>query len=191
MARDWRELFIIDGAAGDPVSAAEEPERRVGRFRRLRESLRKTRQALQSEIQATLFEDLSDETWERLEEALIYADVGAQTTARVVAQLEQEAAESKLTGGEQLSDRLVELLTEIAKTGNDTIDLRAQPTVILVAGVNGTGKTTTLGKLAWHLSRDMNRRVMLAAGDTFRAAAVEQLEVWAQRADVGFVKGDL
>ena len=63
--------------------------------------------------------------------------------------------------------------------------------MILVAGVNGTGKTTTLGKLAWHLSREMNRRVMLAAGDTFRAAAVEQLEVWAQRADVGFVKGDL
>src|SRR6202000_3569933 len=107
MARDWRELFIIDGADGVAAPAdAEEPERRVGRFRRLRESLRKTRQALQSEIQATLFEDLSDETWERLEEALIYADVGAQTTAKVVAQLEQEATETKLTGGQQLSDRL-------------------------------------------------------------------------------------
>jgi fused signal recognition particle receptor len=194
MARDWRELFIIDGAAGesDPAhSADEEPERRVGRFRRLRESLRKTRQALQSEIQATLFEDLSDETWERLEEALIYADVGAQTTAKVVAQLEQEAAENKLTGGQELSDRLVELLTEIAQTGEDTIDLRAEPTVILVAGVNGTGKTTTLGKLAWHLSRELNRSVVLAAGDTFRAAAVEQLELWAERAGVAFVKGGL
>jgi fused signal recognition particle receptor len=191
MARDWREIFIIDGEA--PAAAAEDatPETRVGRFRRLRESLRKTRQALQTEIQATLFEDLSEETWERLEEALIYADVGASTTAKVVAQLEQEAAENKLTGGQELSDRLVELLAGIAKTGNDTIDLRAEPTVILVAGVNGTGKTTTLGKLAWHLSREMDRRVMLAAGDTFRAAAVEQLEVWAQRAEVGFVKGDL
>src|SRR5450631_4164972 len=91
MARDWRDLFIVDGL---PAPAEEEgagQERRMGRFRRLRESLRKTRQALQSEIQATLFEDLSDETWERLEEALIYADVGAQTTAKVVAQLEQEA----------------------------------------------------------------------------------------------------
>ncbi len=193
MARDWRELFIIDDTdGGRPAGeAAEEPERRVGRFRRLRESLRKTRQALQTEIQATLFEDLSDETWERLEEALIYADVGAQTTAKVVAQLEQEAAENKLTGGQQLSDRLVELLTEIAQTGNDTIDLRPEPTVILVAGVNGTGKTTTLGKLAWHLSKELNRSVVLAAGDTFRAAAVEQLELWAQRAGVDFVKGGL
>ncbi len=192
MARDWRDLFIVDG---DVTAPAEEDsggsERRVGRFRRLRESLRKTRQALQSEIQATLFEDLSQETWERLEEALIYADVGASTTATVVAQLEQEASESTLTGGQELSDRLVELLTEIARTGEDTIDLRARPTVILVAGVNGTGKTTTLGKLAWHLSREMNRSVVLAAGDTFRAAAVEQLEIWAQRAEVGFIKGEI
>ncbi len=193
MARDWREIFIVADATGGGAAASAEasPERRVGRFRRLRESLRKTRQALQTEIQATLFEDLSEETWERLEEALIYADVGASTTAKVVAQLEQEAAENKLTGGQELSDRLVELLAEIARTGADTIDLRPHPTVILVAGVNGTGKTTTLGKLAWHLSRELGLKVMLAAGDTFRAAAVEQLEVWAQRAEVGFVKGDL
>jgi fused signal recognition particle receptor len=190
MAREWRDLFIVDGL---PPAAAEADaggeERRVGRFRRLRESLRKTRQALQSEIQATLFEDLSEETWERLEEALIYADVGAQTTAEVVAQLEREVAENKLSGGQALSDRLVELLTEIARTGEDTIDLRATPTVILVAGVNGTGKTTTVGKLAWHLSKELQRSVVLAAGDTFRAAAVEQLELWSQRAGVGFVKG--
>src|SRR5580700_2007614 len=117
MARDWRDLFIVDGgparAGPDNEAAPENQERRRGMFRRLRENLRKTRQALTSEIQATLFEDLSDETWERLEEALIYADVGAATTAKVVAQLEQEAAENKLTGGQELSDRLVELLAEI------------------------------------------------------------------------------
>jgi fused signal recognition particle receptor len=194
MARDWSDIFLVDrGEAeqGAIAAEAEASERRVGRFRRLRESLRKTRQALATEIQATLFEDLSEETWERLEEALIYADVGAATTARVVAQLEQEASENKLTGGQELSDRLIELLTEIASTGNDTIDLRAHPTIILVAGVNGTGKTTTLGKLAWHLSRELKLKVVLAAGDTFRAAAVEQLELWAQRAEVGFVKGRL
>ena len=191
MAREWRDLFIVPGEAdtGDPATAADEPDRRMGRLARLRESLRRTRQALQSEIQATLFADLSEETWERLEEALIYADVGAATTARVVAQLEREADEHRLTGGQELSDRLVALLTEIASTGNDTIDLRAQPTVILVAGVNGTGKTTTLGKLAWYLSRELGRSVVLAAGDTFRAAAVEQLEEWAHRAGVEFVKG--
>jgi len=158
-------------------------------FRRLRENLRKTRQALTTEIQATLFEDLSDETWERLEEALIYADVGARTTAEVVEQLEREATSGAVTGGEELSRRLTELLAGIARTGDDRIDLRPEPTVILVAGVNGTGKTTTVGKLAWHLSRELGRSVVLGAADTFRAAGVEQLELWAQRAGVGFVKG--
>src|ERR1700749_3089873 len=102
MARDWRELFIIDGDGAGPGAAGppEEPqERRMGPFRRLRDSLRRTRQALQTEIQATLFEDLSDETWERLEEALIYADVGAQTTAKVVGQLEQEALRTSSRAG--------------------------------------------------------------------------------------------
>jgi fused signal recognition particle receptor len=192
MARDWQDLFIVNGnapaAAAAGGSGAPE-EGRVGRFRRLRESLRKTRQALTSEIQATLFEDLSDETWERLEEALIYADVGARTTAQVVEQLEREATEGEISGGEALTDRLVALLAGIATTGADRIDLTPQPSVILMAGVNGTGKTTTAGKLAWHLRKELGRTVVLAAADTFRAAAVEQLELWAQRADVGFVKG--
>jgi fused signal recognition particle receptor len=190
MARDWHELFIVDGAPApesEPESATE--ERRVGRFRRLRENLRKTRQALTSEIQATLFEDLSEESWERLEEALIYADVGAQTTAKVVEQLEREATGGEIAGGEALSERLTELLAEIARTGDDHIDLTPQPTVILVAGVNGTGKTTTVGKLAWHLRKELGRSVVLGAADTFRAAGVEQLEQWAERAGVAFVKG--
>src|SRR5581483_8288163 len=85
--------------------------------------------------------------------------------------------------------RLTELLAGIARTGEDKIDLRPQPTVLLVAGVNGTGKTTTVGKLAWHLSKELGRTVVLAAADTFRAAGVEQLELWAERAGVEFVKG--
>jgi fused signal recognition particle receptor len=188
MARDWSELFIVD-CTGRAASAeqAEPEERRVGRFRRLRENLRKTRQALASEIQATLFDELDDETWERLEEALIYADVGARTTAEVVEQLEREATEGKLSGGEELSNRLVELLASIAKTEEDRIDIRPVPTVILVAGVNGTGKTTTIGKLAWHLHQELDRSVVIGAADTFRAAGIEQLEVWAERAGAGFV----
>lgn len=188
MARDWSELFIVDGSG--PAADADQPEpeeRRTGRFRRLRENLRKTRQALASEIQATLFEDLGDETWERLEEALIYADVGARTTAEVVEQLEREAGQGKLSGGEQLTDRLVELLADIARTGQDRIDIRPAPTVILVAGVNGTGKTTTIGKLAWHLHKELGRSVVIGAADTFRAAGIEQLEVWAERAGASFV----
>ena len=189
MAREWSDLFIADGATAASPASEEPEERRVGRFRRLRENLRKTRQALGAEIQATLFEDLSDETWERLEEALIYADVGARTTARVVEQLEREATEGDIAGGEALTNRLVELLAQIAQTGEDRIDLRPKPTVILMAGVNGTGKTTTTGKLAHHLSRELGHSVVMVAADTFRAAAVEQLEMWADRAGATFVRG--
>jgi fused signal recognition particle receptor len=192
MARDWRDLFIVDGApapGGEDAGDRGGSERRMGRFRRLRENLRKTRQALTSEIQATLFEDLNDETWERLEEALIYADVGARTTAQVVEQLEREATGGEVTGGEALTQRLTELLADIARTGDDRIDITAEPTVIMMVGVNGTGKTTTIGKLGWHLRQELGRSVVLGAADTFRAAAVEQLEIWAERAGVQLVKG--
>jgi fused signal recognition particle receptor len=191
MARDWQDLFVLgDGAAVAAPPEPEREERRRGFFRRLRENMRKTREALAAEVQATLFEgDLDEQTWERLEEALIYADVGARTTAQVVQELEREATEGSLSGGEELAARLTELLADIARTGDDRIDLRAHPAVILVAGVNGTGKTTTVGKLAWHLNRQLGRSVVLAAADTFRAAGVEQLEEWAQRAGARFVKG--
>jgi fused signal recognition particle receptor len=194
MARDWRDLFITgdDSATGSAAGpgAAEEPEQRRGFFRRLRENLSKTRQALGAEIQATLFEgDLDAETWERLEEALIMADVGATTTAKVVGQLEQEAESGGLEGGEALTARLTELLADIARTGDDKIDLRHDPTVVLMVGVNGTGKTTTLGKIAWHLRNELGKSVMLGAADTFRAAATEQLQGWAQRAGVPIVTG--
>src|SRR3954466_10341873 len=130
MARDWDELFITgDGAAARLHEAEEaEPERKSGLFRRLRQNMSKTRQALQAEVQATLFEgDLDEETWERLEEALIMADVGAPTTAKVVAKLEQEAEGGGLAGGEQLSARLAELLADLARTGDDRIDPRHDP----------------------------------------------------------------
>src|SRR3954447_5266798 len=163
MGRDWGELFITgDGAADRLHETEDDPERKRGFFRRLRENMSKTRVALQAEVQATLFEgDLDEETWERLEEALIMADVGAPTTAKVVAQLEQEASDGDLAGGEQLTSRLTELLADIARTGDDKIDLRHEPTVILAVGVNGTGKTTTIGKLAWHLQNELGKRVVL------------------------------
>lgn len=187
MARDWSELFIT--AEQRPAAAAAEPERRRGLFRRLRESMGKTRQALGSEIQATLFSTLDAESWERLEEALIMADVGAPTTASVVATLESEVAAGTLEGGEQLSERLIALLAETAGGGEWRIDLRPQPTVIMAVGVNGTGKTTTIGKLAWHLRQELGASVLLGAADTFRAAATEQLEGWAERAGCEIVTG--
>jgi fused signal recognition particle receptor len=194
MARDWNELFIADGAPASAAAPAEEESTgRRGLFRRLRENMSKTREALSAEVQATLFEDLDEHTWERLEEALIYADVGAATTAQVVERLEREAQAGDLEGGEALSARLTELLAEIAAPASeeaDRIDLRHEPTVILVVGVNGTGKTTTIGKLAWHLHNTLGRSVLIGAADTFRAAAVEQLEEWARRSDCRFVRGD-
>jgi fused signal recognition particle receptor len=192
--RDWSDLFITGeggssaGAPDDHPDRAEHPQR-GGFFRRLRDNLSKTRQALSSEIQATLFQTLDEHTWERLEEALIMADVGATTTAAVVGRLEMEATQGQVEGGPALSERLIELLAETAATGNDQIDIRPRPTVIMAVGVNGTGKTTTIGKLAWHLQRELGRSVLIGAADTFRAAATEQLQGWAQRAGCEIVVG--
>ncbi|MDQ3090517.1 MAG: signal recognition particle-docking protein FtsY [Actinomycetota bacterium] len=194
MPRDWTDLFVLPDGEAPPANAdGEEQEGGRGRgrfFRRLRDNLSKTRQALGAEIQATLFETVDEDTWERLEEALIMADVGASTTAKVVAQLEEEAREGGLEGGEALSARLTELLAGIARTEQPVeIDLGPEPTVIMAVGVNGTGKTTTIGKLAWHLQRELGRTVLLGAADTFRAAAVEQLQGWARRAGCEVVTG--
>jgi len=194
MPRDWTDLFVLPDGEAPPANADGEEQaggRGRGRFfRRLRDNLSKTRQALGAEIQATLFETVDEDTWERLEEALIMADVGASTTAKVVAQLEEEAREGGLEGGEALSARLTELLAGIARTEQPVeIDLGPEPTVIMAVGVNGTGKTTTIGKLAWHLQRELGRTVLLGAADTFRAAAVEQLQGWAQRAGCEVVTG--
>jgi fused signal recognition particle receptor len=190
--REWSDLFITDREA-DLDAGEEDPgegrRRRGGLFRRLRENLAKTRQALGGEIQATLFQTLDEHTWERLEEALIMADVGATTTAAVVQTLETEATEGRVSGGEALTERLIELLAETARTEQGRIDVRPRPTVILMVGVNGTGKTTTIGKLAWHLQRELGLSVLLGAADTFRAAATEQLEGWAQRVGCEIVTG--
>ena len=191
MPRSWDELVLTDREAPAPEADGDAGgEQRGGFFKRLRESMSKTREALGAEIQQTVFGPLDDETWEKLEETLIYADVGAQTTARIVGALESEAASGDLTGGEELQGRLVDLLADAARTGEQTIDLRHQPAVILVVGVNGTGKTTTIGKLAWHLSKELGLSVMLGAADTYRAAAVDQLQIWAERAGADIVRAE-
>jgi len=188
MARSWQEVVDLGDGAAPSVPAADETERR-GVFRRLRESLSKSRQALQAELSASLFEQLDDETWERLEEALILADVGAKTTADVVQRLEHEVEAGTLSGGEAVRDRLVEMLAEVAATEDGRIDLTKRPAVVMIVGVNGTGKTTTIGKLAWHLQKELGLSVIVAAADTYRAAAIEQLETWAGRAGSEIVRG--
>jgi fused signal recognition particle receptor len=188
--QDWSDLFIVGADPGEVAQQLQpQPARRAGLLRRLRESMAKTRQALGSEIHATLFSTLDEHTWERLEEALIMADVGAATTASVVTTLETEVGSGELSGGAALSERLVALLAEQASVGEPRIDIRPSPTVIMAVGVNGTGKTTTIGKLAWHLRENVGRSVLLAGADTYRAAAGEQLAAWAQRAGAEAVIG--
>ena len=172
MSRTWSELF------GDQPTAADEPER-TGFFGRLRESLSKSRRALTAEIVANAFDAADEEAWERLEEALIHGDVGVRATAEIVQRLEARGEVGDL--GEALAEVIEDLFGP-----PPTLDLSARPAVILVVGVNGTGKTTTVGKLAQKL-REHGRSVLVGAGDTFRAAAEEQLEIWAERAGADFV----
>jgi fused signal recognition particle receptor len=187
MPTNWNDAFDT----GDQVATVEVAEEdREGFFRRLRTGLSRSRDALTQEIGASLFEKIDDETWEKLEQALIFADVGAPTTAKVVGELEGEVASGRVTGGEAVRDRLAELLAGVATTGEARIDLTHRPSVIMVVGVNGTGKTTTIGKLAWHIQRELGLNVLIAAADTYRAAAVEQLTEWAERAGCEIVRAE-
>jgi fused signal recognition particle receptor len=192
MGREWSELLLLrDGASAAVAAEAEAdetPQARRGFARRLRESLRATRESLG----AGFSQSLADGDWESLEEALILADVGAATSVEVVEELRQLARAERL-GADDLRERLAAVLAQSARGGEDArdsvIDLRASPTVVLMVGVNGTGKTTTLGKLAWQLRAHFGLRVLLGAGDTYRAAATEQLEEWARRAGCDIVTG--
>ena len=192
MTTSWQEIVDLGTRQPGAAVAVEEeaPEAKRGVFKRLRESLSKSRQALTEEISASLFDRIDDETWELLEEALILADVGAPTTAAVVEKLEHEVESGAVPAdGVAVRDRLIEMLAEVASTGRAPIDLSAEPAILMMVGVNGTGKTTTIGKIAWHLSREMGLSVVMAAADTYRAAAAEQLETWAERAGAELVRG--
>jgi fused signal recognition particle receptor len=173
MARSWSELL-------GEANAAPEPEaERAGRFARLRESLSKSRRALTEQIAAAAFDPTDDLAWERLEEALIQADVGVTATAELVRRLEARGELGDL--GQALGEEAAVLLGDPG-----VLHVQSRPSVILVVGVNGTGKTTTIGKLASKLA-EHGLSVVVAAADTFRAAAEEQLEIWAQRAGADFV----
>ena len=161
---------------------AEEVQAEPGFFGRLRDSLGKSRRALTDQLAAAAFDPADDEAWERLEEALIAADVGVPATAELVQRLEGRGEVGDLT------DALVEEASAmLGQPGR--LNVQERPSVVLVVGVNGTGKTTTIGKLAHHL-HEHGRSVIVAAADTFRAAAEEQLEIWAERAQADFVGSD-
>jgi len=190
MPTTWQDAFDLGQREVAEREAPSEEERR-GVFRRLRESLSKSRQALAEEISASLFDRIDDETWERLEEALILADAGAPTTAAVVERLEHEVDSGEVSAdGEAVRNRLIEILAEVASAGRAPIDLSGEPAVLMMVGVNGTGKTTTIGKIAWHLSQELGLSVVMGAADTYRAAAAEQLAEWADRAGADLVRSE-
>jgi fused signal recognition particle receptor len=175
MARTWGELL------GEPDAALAPEEVSAGRFfSRLRDSLSKSRRALTGELAAAASFDPGDAgDWERLEEALIAGDVGVPATAELVRRLEARG---------ELADLNAALADEVAALFGEppVLEVGHAPAVVLVVGVNGTGKTTTIGKLAARLA-EHGRSVVVAAADTYRAAAEEQLEIWAQRAGADFV----
>ena len=173
MARSWADFLGEDGAA------PESEEERRGLFGRLRESLGKSRRALTEQLAAAAFDPGDEAAWERLEEALIAADVGVRATAELVQRLEARGDIQDLNAA--LADEIARLLGEPGR-----LEVAAHPAVLLVVGVNGTGKTTTIGKLAFRLA-EHGRSVVVGAADTFRAAAEEQLEIWADRAGADFV----
>jgi len=180
----------IDLGTG-PAPAAETAEERQGIFSRMREGLGRTRQALSAELGASFGGKIDSATWESLEELLVLADVGVPTTVKVIEQLEHETEAGSIVDAEGLRERLIEVLAEFAqpKGVSPRMDLTARPSVVMVVGVNGTGKTTSIGKLAHVLSEEAGLKVVLAAADTYRAAAVEQLSEWAERAGCEIVKG--
>ena len=160
------------------VEAAEDEES-GGWFGRLRQGLRRSRESFVGQLNAAVseFRDAGDEEfWERVEEILITSDVGVPTTARLVAELEQEALERNVTSGKELRGLMIEHAARMLEKPVE-LDISHKPTVVLMVGVNGTGKTTNIGKLVHFLPG----KVMLAAGDTFRAAAIEQLQRWGER----------
>ena len=164
-----------------------------GFFSRLKQRLTKTSQNLVGRVQDIIkgSAKIDDEFYEHLEEALIGADVGVMTTDKIVSDIRKKVEERNIKDTEKILDLLRESVDEIFGNDLNTLALGMdKPQVVLFAGVNGVGKTTTIGKIAHKLIHE-GKSVMLVAGDTFRAAAIEQLEIWAERAGTEFYKQDM
>ena len=181
----WAELFGL----APPEPEEEDTPRRRGLFRRLRENLAAgPRQTISPQL-AGIYQGklVTAETWDDLEEALISADCGMDATLQLVEELREEAAQGRITSGADVSGALWKAVAHHMAPEPARIGLEHKPTVILVVGVNGSGKTTTVGKLAYRLSQ-LGQSVVIGAADTFRAAAIDQLAVWAERSGAHFVR---
>lgn len=160
----------------------------MGFFNKIAQGLKKTRDSMMGKVDALLnsFTKIDENFFEELEENLIMADVGAVTAARICDRLRKKVKEEGLASPDQVRSGLKQIISQMLE-GPSELDLSTKPSVILVIGVNGVGKTTTIGKLANNL-RQQGKKVLLAAADTFRAAAIDQLQIWADRAQVDLVR---
>lgn len=160
----------------------------MGFFEKLKNGLKSTKDALASKITGVInsFTKIDEDFFEELEETLILSDIGAVTSANICEALRKEVKATGTTDPNEVKGLLKKIISVILDGDNELI-LDTKPTVILVIGVNGAGKTTTIGKLAYNL-KNSGKKVVVAAADTFRAAAIEQLEVWTQRAGVDIIK---
>ena len=160
----------------------------MGFFNKIAEGLKKTRDSMMGKVDALLnsFTKIDEDFFDELEESLIMADVGAVTSARICENLRKKVKEEGLSDPTAVKGALKEIIAQML-AGDEALNLSTKPSIILVIGVNGVGKTTTIGKLARNLHED-GKKVLLAAADTFRAAAIDQLQIWADRAGVDLVK---
>ena len=180
MSHDWSEVFLGIAQRAAVHTPEEVQEERRGWLSQLRDGMAKSRKALQQQFASVLFDRFDEGLWERIEEALIYADVGVNTTVSIVEALESETNAGAIKDSAGLLAKLREVTANHFCEADTRIDVAHSPAVMLMVGVNGTGKTTTIGKIAWHL-KELGKEPLLVAGDTFRAAAVEQLVEWGRR----------
>ncbi len=160
----------------------------MGFFDKIKHGLSKTREGMTQQIDEAFeaCEKITDELYDDLEEILILSDVGVQTSLEITERLKEKVKEDKLKSSHEAREALKQILTDML-SGGEALSLSTKPSVILVIGVNGVGKTTTIGKLAYQL-KSQGKSVILGAADTFRAAAIDQLGVWASRADCRMVR---
>ena len=161
----------------------------MGFFDKIKAGLTKTREALSDTLGSVFsgFTEIDDDFYDELEESLILADLGVETAVKATERLRKAIREQHLKTIDEAKNALKEILVDMLSVGTNELDLSTKPSVVLVIGVNGVGKTTTIGKIATRLTKE-GKDVMLVAGDTFRAAAADQLEIWAERSGASIVR---
>ncbi|MGN0149976.1 MAG: signal recognition particle-docking protein FtsY [Clostridia bacterium] len=161
----------------------------MGFFDKLKAGLKKTSEAISNQVNSvfSVFVKVDEELFESLEEALIMADIGVETSTYIIDELRNRVKTKHITDGNEVKLELQKVISEILQEQDSSMRLDTTPSVILVIGVNGVGKTTSIGKIATHY-KSMGKKVLLAAADTFRAAAIDQLDIWAQRSGCDIIK---